>query len=608
MSARVKTFGVATVAALMSLTSVTADGVAPARETAAAFHGTALYSQDPLTDQQSGLEDISAPAAWSVTTGSNDVVVAVVDSGIAFEHPDIASNIWTNPGETGGGRETNGRDDDRNGYVDDWRGWDWVTDDNRPADLSGHGTHTAGVIGADGNDGFGMAGVAWDVSLMPLRALDGVDNGDPDDVTAAFRYAIAAGADIVNASLAGTDMSSELLSVIQSAPDTLFVAAAGNEQANNDFTPSYPCNYQTSNLICVAATGFRGGLANFSNYGEASVDLAAPGVAILGPVPALTQLLDDFDNGLGSWVTGGSGTQWGPATYEEDGYVTTGPYENGTDSWVSSTEPVSLAGQSDCSLNYLTQTRLGSGDVLVTEVSSVGGPWTQLAVRRFNNFDFYKSISLDISHLTGRTDLLFRFRLQADGQSPGDGVDIDDVAVECTSTVYTGEEYSGASGTSEAAPLVAGAAALLKSYAPQIKAPAMIDALVSGVDPDPRLEGLVASGGRLNVMGALEVLGAVEFIPPDIPHARSVTLKRTKKGLGGLVKVTDSFASCAAGVEVLIKRNGRPIRRLETNDSGVFRVALKVRRGRYVAVAPEVRTGAYRADVCLKASSKALKI
>ena len=234
--------------------------------------------------------DIDAPEAWDLTTGSRDVVAAVVDSGVDAGHPDLDSSIWTNPEESGGGRESNGIDDDANGLVDDWRGWDWAADDNLPADENGHGTHVAGTIAASGNDATGVTGVSWNSRVMPLRMLDADGSGTVADLISAYRYAGAEGARIVNASLGGAGFSRAELDAIDAIPNTLFVVAAGNGGDdgvgdNVDATPEYPCAYQAANIVCVAASDQNDGLASFSNFGSASVDLAAPGVNTLSTVP-----------------------------------------------------------------------------------------------------------------------------------------------------------------------------------------------------------------------------------------------------------------------------------------------------------------------------------
>jgi subtilisin family serine protease len=225
--------------------------------------------------------DIDAPEAWDVSTGSAGITVAVVDTGVDTAHRDLAPNLWRNPGETAG----NGVDDDRNGLVDDVSGWDFAGGDATPEDGNGHGSHVAGTIAARGNDGFGVSGVAWRTSLLPLRVLGADGEGSVSDLVAAYGYAARKGIRIVNASLGGGDFSRAERDAIAAAPRTLIVAAAGNEGANNDVTGSFPCNYDLPNVVCVAATGRDGGLADFSNRGAITVDLAAPGVDIASSYP-----------------------------------------------------------------------------------------------------------------------------------------------------------------------------------------------------------------------------------------------------------------------------------------------------------------------------------
>lgn len=258
-----------------------------------------LVPNDPSLSQLWGLSnsgqsggvadaDIDAPEAWRVTTGSRSVVIAVIDSGVDVNHPDLAANIWRNPGEIPG----NGVDDDGNGFVDDVSGWDFVARDNTPEDGNGHGTHVAGTIGAVGNNGRGIVGVNWEVSILPLKFLDDSGSGSTSAAIAAINYATAlrtAGVNVVasNNSWGGGGYSSALNTAIARHNDAgiMFIAAAGNEAANNDSIPSYPANYDLPNVISVAALDRSDRLASFSNYGRTSVDLGAPGVSIYSTTP-----------------------------------------------------------------------------------------------------------------------------------------------------------------------------------------------------------------------------------------------------------------------------------------------------------------------------------
>jgi hypothetical protein len=221
--------------------------------------------------------DIRATAAWPVVTDASSVRVAVIDTGIDYYHPDVAANVWVNPGEIPG----NGRDDDANGYVDDAHGYDFVSDDSDPMDDQSHGTHVAGIIGAAGDNRIGVAGVCWRASLMALKAFDDRGEGTVAGVIAALDYAVANGARVINASWGQTDKSRALQEAVTAAWEAgaLIVAAAGNERT--DIAP-FPAAYDP--VLAVAALNAAGQRAVFSNFGP-FVDLAAPGEAVLGPTP-----------------------------------------------------------------------------------------------------------------------------------------------------------------------------------------------------------------------------------------------------------------------------------------------------------------------------------
>ena len=234
--------------------------------------------------------DTRAPEAWDLTTGSTDVVVAVIDTGIDYGHPDLAANVFRNTADC----NTNGIDDDGNGFVDDCYGVNvWsvnhnglVTDDNR------HGTHVAGTIGAAGNNTVGVAGVNWTTKILACKFLSSGGEGSTADAIECLDYVAMMkdrGVNIVasNNSWGGGGYSQALRDAIDGHRQRgiLFVAAAGNDSANNDALPTYPCSYDVPNIICVAATNDVDGLSFFSNYGKKSVHLGAPGEHILSTVP-----------------------------------------------------------------------------------------------------------------------------------------------------------------------------------------------------------------------------------------------------------------------------------------------------------------------------------
>lgn len=237
---------------------------------------------DTYYDYQWGLSQVNASEAWNITTGSHKVVIAVIDSGIDLNHPDLKANIWINKGEIPGNRI----DDDHNGYIDDVYGWNFISDNNNISDDDGHGTHVAGIIAAEGNNSKGVAGVMWSATIMSLKFLDNEGNGYVDDAVSAIRYATKMGASIISCSWGGSEYSQALKDVID-ASSALVVCAAGNRGSgtNDDISPVYPACFTSKNIISVAATDASDALASFSDYGLNSVDVAAPGTHICSTLP-----------------------------------------------------------------------------------------------------------------------------------------------------------------------------------------------------------------------------------------------------------------------------------------------------------------------------------
>ena len=236
------------------------------------------------TGQTGGVDDadIDASEAWDIETG-NDVVIGVIDTGIDYTHPDLDDNVWVNEGEI----PDNGIDDDSNGYVDDYHGYDFVNDDGDPFDDAGHGTHVSGTIAAEGDNSVGVTGVNWNAQIMGLKFLDEFGSGDTFGAIQAVEYATLMGADLTNNSWGGGGFSQALEDAIAAAGEQgqIFVAAAGNDSSDTDIFAHYPSSYDLDNIISVAATTDSDLLAGFSNHGATSVDLSAPGQDILSTTP-----------------------------------------------------------------------------------------------------------------------------------------------------------------------------------------------------------------------------------------------------------------------------------------------------------------------------------
>jgi subtilisin family serine protease len=495
--------------------------------------------------QPANNKDIDAPLAWDLTTGNANIVVGVIDSGVAYDHPDLAGNMWTNPGEIAG----NGLDDDLNGFVDDVNGYDFVYEDGDPADNNGHGTHVAGTIGAVGNNTTGVTGVNWDVSLMALKAGNFDGSLSNADINQAITYACANGARVVNGSFGGPGKSQTQANLIKSVAckNTLFVFAAGNDGANLNgnaaATNAYPCEYHrpapygygVPNIICVGASTRTDARAGFSNYGKSAVHIFAPG----GDNPAGNDILSTWIPGFEAvWSDNMEAATWGDPTGGPPNWSRTqevvptsgtwsitdsagGNYVNDAFTTIRNLSPIDLTGRRGCFLQYesLVETEFGFdffgadyGPTTAADTWNSAG-WTG------STGGFFETLQSDLSGLDGVSTGYVRFFILSDELITDDGAHVDDVVVGCLMTPDADGDYDEIPGTSMASPHVAGVAALV--LAEDWEADGDLDvtvaklknAVLKGVDKVFAFATIASTGGRLDARGALNV--SLDVTPPN---------------------------------------------------------------------------------------------
>jgi subtilisin family serine protease len=443
--------------------------------------------------------DIGFPQAWALASPStNEVVVTVIDTGCDYRHPDLASNMWCNPGEIPG----NGLDDDGNGYVDDYHGFDFASTTNAtpgqdadPMDVAEHGTHVCGTIAATGSNAVGVIGVNFHARIMILKASgDGINLAN-SAVLAAYDYAAmmkTRGVNVVavNASYGGGGSNTTESTAISELGNLgiVFCAAAGNSSANNDTTPEYPGSYTLSNIIAVAATDQNDALASFSSYGATSVDLAAPGVNILSCMPTLSPLLSttaSVRRGPTNYTAVGlsyAGVTTGiTATAYNCAYGASGSFPAG----VSGNIALIQRGPSTNALTFFEKltNAMAAGAIAAVIYNNVAGNFTgtlQTAATAW-----IPAVSLS----------------QTNGQALA-------AAAPTTITVVNQVDptaiYQYMNGTSMATPHVAGAVAFLALNFPEESVTQRIQRILSSVTLVPSLTGKVKSKGRLNILKAID--------------------------------------------------------------------------------------------------------
>jgi subtilisin family serine protease len=473
-------------------------------------------------------DDIHAVAAWDRTVGTPSTVVADIDTGYRFDHPDLADVAWTNPSPTFGdvhGADFVGADADS------------PTTDGDPTDdqpTGGHGVHTAGTIGAQGDNGVGISGVAQKVRIMPLRvcSFSAFANGvacPTSSIVAAMNYAGAHGARVANLSLGGTASQTAERDAMAMNPQTLFVISAGNDTEDNDAAPHFPCNYNPAtsgmpgaidNVICVAATDQADHLASFSDWGATTVDVGAPGTEILSTFPVRKFIDESFEVNDFASKWSATGANGGFARSNESPLTSfgvtdspgTAPAANTTRA--STSTAVTMApGFTSCELDQTRTVSLGGGTYSYTVLLD-GSPVAGASPSSSGKF----FLTLGTALASGGS-VQVRFQYTAGGSpTSANGVWLDDIELTCFEPVGSSTGYEFLQGTSMAAPHVTGAAALLFSLKPAATVSDVKQALLSTVTPDPALSGLTTTGGRVDVAAALDPL-----VPPQPPAPPTTT-------------------------------------------------------------------------------------
>ena len=471
-----------------------------------------LIADDPYFSDQWGLATIRAPEAWSVEINGSGVIIAVIDTGVDYLHPDLKENIWINEAEVNG---IAGEDDDGNGYKDDFYGWDFAgryqsltgDDDADPMDIDGHGTHVAGIIGAKGNNGLGVAGVSWNSRIMVLKVqADGAEEMESWDVIHAIDYAIGNGAKIVNCSFGGEEYSQfeeDAFSALRQA-GVLAVCAAGNDGLNADIDRLYPAGFALDNILSVAASDRSDTLADFSNYGATSVDVIAPGVQIKSTIVGGT-----YTEAFVTVNTNGDTAQFGAIGMAYSGI--TG--EDGITGEIY-----------DCGRGYSAEfPSEASGYIaLIQRGNKVGFP------------PFYFSEKVGNAQAAGAIAVIIYNNdpgpFSGTLGSAGDWVPVVSLSREDGETILglieqqstiglfnrtndTVLYYTNKNGTSMAAPFVAGIAGLMLEKEPSLGYLDIKNRIIDSVHPLASAVDMIVSGGRVD---ALSALCSVDIVPGDL--------------------------------------------------------------------------------------------
>ncbi len=449
--------------------------------------------------------DMRMEKAWDTITDCSSTIVAVLDTGINYNHQDLSSNMWDG------------------GVSYPKHGYDFITSTNDPMDRNGHGTHVAGTIGAIGNNGIGSTGVCWKVKLMAIRVLDASGNGTSDSIINGIDFARTHGAKVINLSLGGDSYDALENDAIVRAKNSgvLVVAAAGNDGADVDSTstpnPVYPCQFNQENILCIAALDQKYTLADFSNYGANSVDVAAPGVNIVSPWPGTHTTINESLASTSPWNISGS---WGykslnfgtnvntlvsPSNYNHSNSTS---YSNNADNriWKS----FNLSGATTAILDFyiMWDTEADADFVRARASTSTGDPTASGALlEQFTGSSdgSREGRSYDISNYISANTTI-GFNLTSNATNVSYGTNISNFSI--TSLVLNNSTYNVISGTSMATPNVSGVAAMLFAFNPNFGYQQVINAIKNGGDSYAWLAGKTSTGKAVNAANALSYINA----------------------------------------------------------------------------------------------------
>ncbi|MEO7423647.1 MAG: S8 family peptidase [Fibrobacteria bacterium] len=449
--------------------------------------------------------DIDIERVWDKFSGSDSLVVAVVDAGFDFNHPDLKGKNWINQAEAKG---LPGIDDDNNGYVDDSLGWDFVDNDNLPQDYHGHGTYISSVIAGGFDNHEGIAGILSQGKIMPVRVLDASGHGDQAAIAKGITYAVRNGAKVINFSIGGAGDDKAMRTAFQAAfaAGVPIIVAAGNDGQDLNAKPAYPGAYNLDNMLVVAAHDHNGLLCGFSNFGKTAVNLAAPGYIILVAGTAAPKEIwrEDFEEADSSWSTGGN---FALSTDSPVAGKQSLAWAAGNASYAMAPDTFDLTGIKGATLGFhLEYKPVNAFDALIVEGNKIGSAiWTEIAVFGYAIAPT-QALGFGLQSLDGsKFRLRFRASLSTRYSSSARVLKIDDVTIAVPDPNPPKEPaYPVVAGTSVAAPMVAAYVGLQRLACDRMGIPWTKALALTGVTPESSLVGKVSTGGRLDVYNGLE--------------------------------------------------------------------------------------------------------